>query len=315
MAEAEKAFTTPIPGFDISKWQGSKVDLHKAAASGQKYVFIKASEGIGYTDPQFERNWQLAKDAGLLRGAYHFARVSLSDTIAEDARAEATWFAKVMGPLGEGDLNPVLDIEWDKRADGIKAKDIVEWCKVFLETLEGLTGRVPIIYTGVNYWRYKLLKSRDFDRYPLWLVQYVNLDAPNKPIQEKDKKGNIVWEWPATFWQWSHTKPVAGIGAKIDENRFLGTMEELRALAGYTTEPEVELPEPIPDPAPDESITKPIRVVEPEPESELPPVKTREGWVDLVVAFFKQMFANKRADLISAKEPPSDGLGASGGNA
>lgn len=297
-----------IPGFDVSKWQGSNVDFTKAAASGQKFVFIKATEGVGYVDPQFERNWRIAGAAGLIRGAYHFARVSRSESVEEDARAEATWFARTVGTLIPGDLPPVLDIEWDKRASGIKAKDVVAWCHVFLETLEELTGRVPIVYTGVNFWRHKLLKSREFDRYPLWLVQYTSKPRPHKPLVHEDADGNVAWEWKATFWQWSHTGPVAGVGDKVDENFFFGTMKELRSLAGYTEEPSSD---GVPEVSAADSVTKPI-IVGHDP---LPAVKTTEGWFDRLVAFFKQMFPNRRADLVSAKEPPPGGLDAAGGNA
>ena len=59
-----------ILGIDISKWDGTW-DAIKAKQAGATYVFIKASQATS-TDPQFLDNWQKAKDAGLLRGAYHY---------------------------------------------------------------------------------------------------------------------------------------------------------------------------------------------------------------------------------------------------
>ena len=36
------------------------------------FAFIKATEGIGNVDPQFNRNWRRSKNNDIIRGAYHF---------------------------------------------------------------------------------------------------------------------------------------------------------------------------------------------------------------------------------------------------
>jgi lysozyme len=36
------------------------------------FAYIKVTEGIGNTDPQFGRNWKKAKANGMICGAYHF---------------------------------------------------------------------------------------------------------------------------------------------------------------------------------------------------------------------------------------------------
>jgi lysozyme len=246
-----------IQGIDVSKWQG-EIDWTQLMATQPeiKFAIIKATEGVGYTDPKFKRNWEAAKAAGLIRGAYHFARVSVvgldklkaklsagkitqeqfnelrDEGLRKDAEAEASWFAEVMGPLGDGDLNPVLDIEWDKRAT-VKAKEIVFWVHAFLTKLEALTDRLPIIYTGVNYWRYKLAKTKTLERYTLWHVQYTTKRPIPKPIQLPLGSKDPTWRWPERLWQWSHTRPVAGVGKAVDENRFLGDMTELQGLSGW----------------------------------------------------------------------------------
>lgn len=319
--QTEDSAPSFVTGFDISRWQGTN-DFVAAARAGHEFVFIKASEGIGYTDPKFKVNWKLADEAGLLRGAYHFARVSrrgVDDSapddekraaILKDAGEEAAWFAEVMGTLDSGDLNPVLDIEWDKRAKGIKAWEVLAWCKEFLERLEELTGRLPIVYTGYSFWRYKLLKTRDLDRYPLWFVEYTDDPEPTKPIELKDEHGNVAWRWEPTFWQWSRTLAVPGIGDRVDGNRFFGTMTDLRRLAGYRAPEPVPDPEPAPDPG--DSVVDPLPV--PDPGSDLPEPSTKENCLELLVAFFKELFTNRRADLISAADPPEEGLDAAGGN-
>ena len=63
----------PVAGIDVSKHNG-KIDFEKVAADDYQFVFIKASEGKTYRDEAFERNYQGARDAGLMVGAYHFFR-------------------------------------------------------------------------------------------------------------------------------------------------------------------------------------------------------------------------------------------------
>jgi lysozyme len=79
-----------IPGIDVSKWQG-EIDWSKVANSGVRFAYIKATEGTGYTDPCFAVNWQSAKSAGVLRGAYHFFHPRL------DARSQAKTFYATLG--------------------------------------------------------------------------------------------------------------------------------------------------------------------------------------------------------------------------
>lgn len=208
-----------IAGIDVSKWQGKSVDWSAVRRAGNSFAYCKASEGVGYRDRTFERNWQAAREAGLLVGAYHFARVSKSPNIESDARNEADWFSEVTAGMSEC-LPPVLDIEWDKRAKGIEPQEVVEWCVKFLARLETNTHRLPIVYTGRNFWRWKLNKTMGLTRYPLWLVQYGNGSGPAKKIPG----------WPYTFWQWSHTLPIAGIPGNVDRNWFKGSLDALKLL-------------------------------------------------------------------------------------
>ena len=58
---------------DISHHQGV-VDMAKYKAAGHDRIIMKATEGTGFTDPMFKRNWQEAGRLGLKRVAYHFQR-------------------------------------------------------------------------------------------------------------------------------------------------------------------------------------------------------------------------------------------------
>ena len=222
-----------LRGVDVSKWQG-KVAWKEVAVYGIQFAICKATEGVGYRDPRFKDNWKGIADTDMYRSAYHFARVSRSPTILQDSRDEADSFLEAIGELGERDLPPVLDIEWDKRAKGIKPPEIIAWCLEFLNRVEDATGRTPMVYTGRNFWRWKLARTAELARFPLWQVQY----------SKKRKKPREIEGWPATIWQWSHTERVPGIRGKVDANRFLGTELELDRLAGPNKSPPTEPTQP-----------------------------------------------------------------------
>ena len=62
-----------VPGIDVSYWN-SGIDWPKVRATGQRFVFVKATEAASYRDPTFDDIWLGGKSAGLLRGAYLFFR-------------------------------------------------------------------------------------------------------------------------------------------------------------------------------------------------------------------------------------------------
>ena len=89
-----------IPFIDLSHYQAT-VDLAAYAAAGYDRVFLKATQGTGYTDPTFADRWQLAAELGLARGAYHFAEAG------DSGAADFDHFIAVIeaaGGLGPRDL-------------------------------------------------------------------------------------------------------------------------------------------------------------------------------------------------------------------
>jgi GH25 family lysozyme M1 (1,4-beta-N-acetylmuramidase) len=90
--------TLTLAGIDVSHHQG-EVNWHAVAEAGISFAFAKATEGATFVDPQFLRNWALIKDAGIVRGAYHFFRPSKPAesqvtnflTVTETSRRSLTW--------------------------------------------------------------------------------------------------------------------------------------------------------------------------------------------------------------------------------
>ena len=87
-----------VPGIDVSYWDAG-IDWPKVRATGQRYVFVKATEGITYKDSTFKFNWSGAKTAGLLRGAYHFFRCNV------DAKKQADYFIEYVKSFKDDHLS------------------------------------------------------------------------------------------------------------------------------------------------------------------------------------------------------------------
>ena len=129
-----------IPGIDVSHWQ-AQIDWPAVRAAGKRYAFIKATEGTSFVDDTFERNWEQAKQAGLLVGAYHFFRP------LQDAQNQAEHFLNT-ADFGEGDLPPVLDMEVNNR---LRPSTYIERVEIWMDEVERQTGKKAIIYSGVSF--------------------------------------------------------------------------------------------------------------------------------------------------------------------
>src|ERR1700737_3115624 len=106
-------------GIDVSHHNGV-IDWPRAATLGVTFAFAKATEGCdrshsSYTDRTFATNWQAMRDAGVIRGAYHFIGLPLDTTPRSqwtgDLHRQIDHFLETVGPLAPGDLPPVLDLE------------------------------------------------------------------------------------------------------------------------------------------------------------------------------------------------------------
>ena len=211
-----------VPGIDVSYWDAG-IDWPKVRATGQRFVFAKASEGDFYQDPTLDDNWFGAKKAGLLRGAYHFFRCNV------DAKKQANYYIDYVRTLkDDGELPPVLDLESN---DGQKKEKIIPAVKIWLDRVEAAFGRKPIIYSGQYFLQDFLSEAGGgppawAKDYPLWLAQYPNQYVEG--MQPYLPKGWYKW----TIWQYSEKGKVNGINASVDMNLFNGSLEDLYKFAG-----------------------------------------------------------------------------------
>jgi lysozyme len=210
-----EAFGIPIPdgyqihGIDVSRYQQRIAweSVRSMNVNGVMigFAIIKATEGTDRVDPFFRRNWKKSKEAGMIRGAYHYFIHN------KDGKVQAEKFIKA-AELETGDLPPVLDVEAIGRT---KPADLRKEVKKWLMTVEEHYSVRPIIYTNANF--YDSYLSGHFDDYPLWVAHYLE---PYEPRVNRD--------W--TFWQHSEKGRVDGITSFVDFNVFKGDSLAFRSL-------------------------------------------------------------------------------------
>ena len=214
-------------GIDVSRHQG-RMDWGKAAASGAKFAYCKATEGTTWLDPEWKRNAAGARAAGLLVGGYHFYRN------VYDPFEQAAHFARALN-YQPGDLPPAADFE-DSRTPAR-----VDAMRIFLMEVERLVGVRPIIYTGAWWWDdgrgdgpvQMPARVPWAAEYPLWIASYRE-GAPILPDDWRD------WD----IHQYTSKGPARDFGASsegLDMNWFNGPLDALRAFAGSASTGETKL--------------------------------------------------------------------------
>jgi lysozyme len=210
-----------VRGVDVSKWQGA-IDWSQVADAGIEYAFIRSSYGLTGVDTYFDANWAAAREAGVLRGSYHYFNPAYGG--AEQAR---NMLAQFDDPADLGELPLVVDVEESGGAPtpAVYASRVVD----FVDTIEAETGRRPMIYTGGYFWDTYVASTALADL-PVWVAHYFNdrstAHCPNTP--------NAWGAW--AFWQHTEMASVSGISGGVDGDVFDGSYEALLALTFHRAE-------------------------------------------------------------------------------
>ena len=157
----------------------------------------------------FDRNWQGARRAHVLRGAYQYFRPDQSATVQADLLLAAI-------ARDPGELPPVIDVE---TTGGKRPEQIAAAVQTWVDRVRAGLGVEPIVYTSPDFWRDRV-GGADLSSQPLWLAHYTD-GCPRVPAPWR--------RW--TYWQHSKTGRVAGIEGPVDLDVFAGTIEELRRSA------------------------------------------------------------------------------------
>ncbi|KAF2858838.1 glycoside hydrolase family 25 protein, partial [Piedraia hortae CBS 480.64] len=200
-----------VEGFDVSEYV-EKVDYSAAQQYGdQKFVYIKALDGIHDPDPLFHEHWRKAGEAGLIRGAYHFV-YGFQDPVV----SARTFVAHGGGWTPGGRIMPgAVDIE---NCSTLFTED---WVRRYSDEYYRLVGRHPVINTRYNVWSDCIGNSNAFHANPLWLSNYDN-----------GKIGPIPGGWPRyTIFQYAKWNNGSRDTPYGDKDRFYGTYTQLARWA------------------------------------------------------------------------------------
>ncbi|WJK35255.1 lysozyme [Solwaraspora sp. WMMA2065] len=217
---AAPAQAATTPGIDVSHWQGS-ISWTSVRNSGVEFAYIKATEGTSYKDPRFNTNYVAAYNAGVLRGAYHFALPDRSS-----GSVQANYLASNGGAWSADSrtLPAALDIEhnpYGAMCYGLSQSAMRSWISSFLDTYRSRTGRYAVIYTTTSWWSSCTGNwTGPWSNHPLWLARWASSPG-TLPA------GAPYW----SFWQYTASGSVPGVSGAVDRNHWNGTRARLVALA------------------------------------------------------------------------------------
>ncbi|MCC6780461.1 MAG: glycoside hydrolase family 25 protein [Hyphomicrobiales bacterium] len=195
--------------------------FQQARAFGILGCIHEASEGASVVDTPYAQRRPLAKDAGLLWGAYHFIR-------PVDVSAQVELFLRVAQP----DDQTLLALDYEVDAVSL------DQAREFIEQVERKVGCSVVVYSGST------IKEKLGDRVDpwwgarrLWLAQY-----SSHPVVQRS--------W-SNYWLWQYTGDGAGppphqvpgieIDGGLDINHWDGSDDELRMQWTGAATAEVEL--------------------------------------------------------------------------
>jgi lysozyme len=208
-------------GLDISHYQGDLIEGLDKHKDSLYFVICKATEGTSVIDSKFTSNWAILKDKKVLRGAYHFYHCNL------DPKQQAQFFAKTImenDSTSVGQLPPVLDIEnssMDRNCGDLKT--VQQNVLIFLQEVQKITGRIPMIYTNKSTGN-KYLNNKEFASYPLWVAAYEEELAPS----------SIPTAWNNRWTIWQRSDSYSYEDAHFDFDVFNGNRLELRKFIQST---------------------------------------------------------------------------------
>jgi lysozyme len=205
-----------IFGVDISDYQPG-FDLHRAAAEGFEFAFLKATEGSGWKAKTFPGNLHNGQAAGLVCAAYHYVHALDTPGQVDNIRAAVPTSCPLILDIEAGSGG--LDVVWDLHG-----------------RLLGEGYSLGVMY--LPQWYASQIGASDLRGLPpLWSSRYPN-----------DRAGyaSAVWDrnsaWLSAFWggygglpteiiQFTDQGVVAGHNG-IDCSAYRGTKEQLAALLG-----------------------------------------------------------------------------------
>lgn len=185
-------------GIDIARFAG-KVDWEAVADQGYGFVYMKATEGTSYVDPNYAKYYQKAKLAGLRVGAYHFFRFDQSGS------DQAQNFLSV-ALIDTTDMPLVIDVEeyTNYEVNATQAQEVRAVLTEMIAIVESRIGRKVMLYS--NKRGYERIIAGFFKDNPIWIC-----DISGARPSLVDGR-----EW--TMWQHTHDARIKGVQGPVDLN-------------------------------------------------------------------------------------------------
>ncbi len=214
---------------DVSHHNGA-IDWPAVAGAGIALAFIKATQGVGFVDPTFERNRNAAVAAGILAVPYHFL-----DTADPDEQA-----GHFLDVTDLAAAQPAM-LDWETAAT-------LSAVVAIGQAVADLSGRDPVAYYGFAQLGEV---SLDLSRWPLMLPAYPLGMSPGDYSSLVQHPPRLppgrpsAWSGgarPYDFHQYTPAGRVAGIATPVDRSVWVGTLADLKAW--YATGALPAVPEP-----------------------------------------------------------------------
>lgn len=208
-----------IRGADTSDNNGP-INWAAVKASGVEFAYIKVSEGESSSYATAASQFNGASAAGLVTGAYHFARPNYS------AQANAAAFAEQLMTLGaiDGHLPPCLDLE-------VGTGNLSSWASTFVTELRRLTGcRRVMVYSSFSFFKTQITETWMDDDVLIWMARYNNTP------------GQCGYTSPRlAMHQYSQSGTVAGVSGHVDLDVALMPLDQMGDDMGLTPEQDAKL--------------------------------------------------------------------------
>lgn len=182
-------------GIDASHHQGP-IAWRQVARAGIDFAYLKATEGTGFTDPDFADNRREATRAGIDVAGYHYFQ------LCSDGAAQAEHFLAVLGDARPS-IPPALDLELQGScADPPPPAVLLAEVRAFLRRVDRATGTRTLVYL------YPELEARfgfadDLATHPQWVRRL----GERPPLR--------AW----AVWQHDDAGSVPGMTGGVDLNR------------------------------------------------------------------------------------------------
>lgn len=188
-----------IVGQDLSRHNDNDEIMDNSA-----FIFLKASEGMTYTDPTVDIKLKAIaekrKDNLPIIGFYHYARPNNNSP-----EEETDNFLKRIEPhIGQC----LMALDWEGTSTSLHKVVQGEWINKFCGIIYNRTGVAPLLYISES--PYRSIKDYLNPQIPTWIAKY-----GNRPI-------NYNTQFPL-MWQFTNTP--------FDIDLFYGSPAQLAAMA------------------------------------------------------------------------------------